>query len=73
MPFPARKVRHLKTDLPQIIACNPTPDIFEWWLARLPTPTGVHKIGHWCNISGYLSAKTPHLGKNQGEVYTIIA
>jgi len=30
--------------------------------------TGIHKIGLWCNKSGHLSAKTPHFGKNQGEV-----
>ena len=36
--------------------------------ARIQGRIGVHKIGLWCNKSGHLSAKTPHFGKNQGEV-----
>ena len=37
------------------------------------SPTGVHKIGHGCNKSGYLSPKTTENDKKQGEVSRNIA
>jgi hypothetical protein len=48
------------------VAARPDPD-FD------PDLTGVHQIGHWCDLIGYLSGKTPHLGKIRGEVSKGIA